>query len=174
MAGVTFFGNPLHLSGEPPRVGERARDFTLHRFSPDEGLVAVTLGDLPRKPRLLNVVPSLDTSVCSTQTKTFSARLDGLGESVAAYVVSADLPFAQGRWCGAEGVDNLQALSDYQDRSFGRSWGLVVEEMKLLARAVFVLDAGGLVTYAQLVPEISHEPDYDPAIAALEDAVGST
>jgi thiol peroxidase len=171
VAQVSFLGNPLTLAGEPPRAGERARDFTLHRFSPDEGMVAVTLADLPAKPRLLSVVPSLDTPVCSVQTTTFEERLSALGDAIAAYTISLDLPFAQARFCGANGVSAMQTLSDYQTRSFGTGWGLLIEEMKLLARAVYVLDPQGTITHAQLVPEISHEPDYEPALAALEDAL---
>src|SRR5258708_26978398 len=112
MAQVSFLGNPLQLSGEPPVAGERAREFTLHRFSPAEGIVAVTLADLPAKPRLLSVVPSLDTPTCSVQTTTFNERLARLGDTIAAYTVSPDLPFAPGRFCGAHGVPNMQALSD--------------------------------------------------------------
>jgi thioredoxin-dependent peroxiredoxin len=168
---VSFLGTPLTLVGEPPRAGDPAPDFTLHRFSPDEGIVAVTLADLPPKPRLLSVVPSLDTPVCSVQTTTFEERLAALGDAIAAYTISLDLPFAQARFCGTEGVTRMQTLSDYQTRSFGTGWGLLIDELKLLARAVFVLDRDGTITHAQLVPEISHEPDYAPALAALEDAL---
>lgn len=173
MAEVTFFGNPLHLSGEPPRAGEQARDFTVHRFSPETGITPFTRADLPAKPVLLNVVPSLDTAVCSTQTKTFNERLARYGDAIAAYTVSLDLPFAQARWCGAEDVANVESLSDYQTRSFGTSWGLLIEELKLLARAVFVLDREGTIVYAQLVPEVSHAPDYEPAVASLDAALAS-
>jgi thiol peroxidase len=168
MTELLFLGNPVHLSAEPPAVGERARDFTVHRFAPGEGIVPVSLDDLPAKPCLVSVVPSLDTPVCSTQTKMFSERLAAYGDRVGAYTVSLDLPFAQARWCGAEGVDNMQTLSDYQTRSFGTSWGMLVDELKLLARAVFVLDADHTVTYAEIVPELSHEPAYAPALAALD------
>jgi thiol peroxidase len=168
MQQLLFLGNPVHLSGDPPEVGEPAREFTAHRFVPGEGIVPFTLADLPAKPTLVSVVPSLDTPVCSTQTKLFAERLAAYGDDVAAYTVSVDLPFAQARWCGAEQVDNMLSLSDYQTRSFGTSWGLLVDEVKLLARSVFVLDAEGTVTYAEVVPEISHEPAYEPALAALD------
>jgi thiol peroxidase len=168
MSQLLFLGNPVHLTGEPPAVGDQAPDFTVHRFVPGEGIVPFTLADLPAKPRLVSVVPSLDTPVCSAQTKMFAERIAAYGDDVAAYTVSVDLPFAQARWCGAEHVENMQSLSDYQTRSFGTSWGMLVDEVKLLARAVFVLDSDGTVTYAEIVPEISHEPAYEPALAALD------
>lgn len=171
MPKLLFLGNPVHLSGEPPVVGDHAPDFVVHRFAPDEGIVPFTLADLPAKPCLVSVVPSLDTPVCSTQTKMFAERVAAYGDDVAAFTVSLDLPFAQARWCGAEHVDNMRSLSDYQTRSFGTSWGLLVDEVKLLARAVFVLDAEGTVTYAEVVPEITHEPAYEPALAALDELV---
>lgn len=104
MSAISFRGEPLHLTGEPPRAGERAREFTLHRFSPEEGIVEVMLADLPRKPRLLSVMPSLDTPTCAEQTRSFNARLAAYGDRVAAYAISVDLPFAQHRFCGAERV----------------------------------------------------------------------
>ena len=171
MTEVTGFGRPLHLVGEPPRPGEPARDFEVHRFTPETGVVRVTLADLPAKPRLLSSVPSLDTPTCHVETKTLNERLSVFGEAVAAYTVSVDLPFAQARWCGIEGVDGVQALSDYKTRSFGTTWGVLVEETQLLARCLFVLDSQGTVAYTQIVPEITHEPDYEPVLAALEELV---
>jgi thiol peroxidase len=173
VAQISFRGDPLHLSGTPPEAGEAARDFTMCRFSPDEGLVDVTLADLPPKPRLLSVVPSLDTPVCSEQTRSFDARLDAYGDSIAAYTISVDLPFAQRRFCDDEGTHNAVTLSDYKTRSFGTGWGMLVEENQLLARGVFVLDAEGTVTYAEVVSDISNEPDYDAAIRALDEVVAS-
>jgi thiol peroxidase len=170
MAQITFRGKPMQLSGEPPRSGDKAPDFRVHRFSPEEGLVPVTLGDLPRKPRLISVVPSLDTGTCATQTRTFNQQLAAFGDDVAVYTVSLDLPFAQARFCGAEGIE-MTTLSDYQDRSFATSWGLLMDDMKLLARSVFVVDADDTIRYAELVPEMTAEPNYDAALAALKDAV---
>jgi thiol peroxidase len=164
---VTFFGEPVELSGTPPRAGEMARDFTVHRFSPEEGIIEVTLADLLPKPRLLNVVPSLDTPVCSSQTRSFSERIRELGPRVVAYTISVDLPFAQHRFCGAEHVDNVVSLSDYRTRSFGTSWGLLMTESQLLARSVFVLDPEGKIRYAQIVSEVTEHPAYDPALEAL-------
>ena len=171
MATITFLGETLHLVGEPPAVGEHARDFVVHGYAAGKGVFPVTWPDLPRKPRLISSVPSLDTPVCSRETVTLNERIGALGPTVAAYTVSVDLPFAQARWCGAEGVENMQSLSDYKTRSFGNSWGLLVQESQLLARAVFVVDADDVVTYAQLVPEVTHEPDYEPLLAALEDLI---
>jgi thiol peroxidase len=171
VAHVTFRGSPLELVGDPPRAGDAAPDFRVHRFSPDAGLVPVTLADLPAKPRLLSVVPSLDTPVCSEQTKEFNRSLAAFGDSIAAYTVSLDLPFAQSRFCDDEGVETMQSLSDYQARSFGSSWGMLIDDLKLLARGVFVLDADDRIVYAELVPEIADYPDYDAALAALRAAV---
>jgi thiol peroxidase len=138
---------------------------------PEAGVVPVALADLPAKSRLISAVPSLDTAVCSVETKTLNQRLAAFADAVAAYTVSVDLPFAQARWCGAEGVTTMQTLSDYKTRSFGTSWGMLVEESQLLARAIFVLDAAGTVVYTQVVREVTHEPEYEPVLAALEDAV---
>jgi thiol peroxidase len=171
---ITFRGDPLHLIGTPPQPGEPARDFTMHRFSPEEGMVEVTLADLPAKPRLLSVVPSLDTPVCSEQTMSFDERLAGYGDRVAAYTISVDLPFAQRRFCDSEGTHNTVTLSDYKTRSFGTSWGMLVDETQLLARGVFVLDADGVVTYAEVVPDISHHPDYDGALRALDNVLAAS
>lgn len=164
---VRLFGRPAHLVGEPPQAGEPARDFAVHTFTPETGIIPVTLADLPSKPRLLSTVPSLDTPVCSAETITFDDKLAVFGEAIAAYTVSLDLPFAQARWCSAQGITMMETLSDWKTRSFGTNWGVLVEESQLLARAVFVLDADGTVVYAQVVPEITHEPDYEPVLAAL-------
>ncbi len=165
---ITFLGNPLHLVGEQPQVGQQAPAFTTHKFVPGEGLKEVTLASLPKKARLISVVPSLDTGVCAKQTKTFNEQLGALGDSIAAYTVSLDLPFAQNRFCGAEGIENLETVSDYQDRSFGTNWGLLIDELKILARAVYVVDRNDTIVYAQVMDEMTHEPDYDAALAALK------
>jgi thiol peroxidase len=168
LAKITFLGNELHLVGEPPAAGERARDFVVHGYAAGRGMFPVTWADMPATPRLISSVPSLDTPVCAQETITLNARIAELGEAVAAYTISVDLPFAQARWCGVEGVENMHSLSDYKTRSFGNSWGVLVEETQLLARAVFVVGADDVVTYAQVVPEVTHEPDYEPILAALE------
>ena len=164
-AAVQFKGNPMTLAGEAVAVGQAAPDFTLHYFQ--DGLQTLTPGDLAGKPTLLSVVPSLDTPVCQIQTKHFNESLGSLGDAVNAVTVSLDLPFAMNRFCGAENVTNIRVASDYQDRSFGQNWGVLIEELKLLARAVFVLDAAGKVVYADVCGEVTDEPNYDAALAAL-------
>jgi thiol peroxidase len=162
---ITFKGNPMTLIGEAVSVGQHAPDFKIHAF--EGGMVAITPADLKGKPTLINVVPSLDTAVCQTQTKQFNEKLASFGDKVQALTVSLDLPFAQNRFCGAENITNLRSASDYQDRSFGTNWGMLIDELKILARGVFVLDADGNITYAQVVPEVTDEPNYDAALEAL-------
>jgi thiol peroxidase len=163
MTQITLKGDPLHLSGEPPHSGDTAPDFTVVN-----GSTQVTLADLPHKPRLLSVVPALETKTCSLQTKAFNDKLASYGDTVAAYTISLDPPDLQAHFCSTEGIENMEVLSDEPARSFGDSWGLVIEETGRLARAVFVLDADDTITYAQIVPEITEEPDYAPALAALD------
>ena len=167
---VTFKGNPMTLAGEAVQVGQPAPDFTLHYF--EGGLKTVTLADLKGKPAFLSVVPSLDTPVCQVQTKKFNAELAALGDQVTALTVSLDLPFAMNRFCGAEEITNLRSASDYQDRSFGQAWGMLIEELKILARGTFVLDADGKVVYAEQVLEVADEPNYDAALDALKSLTG--
>lgn len=164
---VTFKGNPLTLAGQEVKVGQAAPDFKLHYF--EGGLKTISLADLQGKPTMLSVVPSLDTPVCATQTKKFNDELSALGEKVNAVTVSLDLPFAMNRFCGAESIKNMRVGSDYQDRNFGQSYGTLIEELKILSRAVFVLDKGGKVVYAEYVPEVASEPNYGAAMAALKE-----
>lgn len=163
---VTFKGNPLTLAGEAVAVGQQAPDFKLHYF--DDGMHEITPADLQGKPTILSVVPSLDTPVCQTQTKKFNETLGRFGESINALTVSLDLPFAMNRFCGAENITNIRSASDYQDRSFGQNWGTLIDELKILCRAIFVLDAQGKVTHAQYVPEVTDEPGYDSALEAVQ------
>lgn len=164
---VTFKGNALTLAGEEVKVGQPAPAFTLHAF---EGgtLKTITLADIKGKPTLISVVPSLDTPVCAMQTKKFADELAAMGDKINALTVSLDLPFAMNRFCGAENIKSLRSASDYQDRNFGKSWGMLIEELKILARGVFVLDKDGKVVYAQQVKEVATEPDYEPAVKALK------
>jgi thiol peroxidase len=164
---VTFKGNPLTLVGEAVVPGQQAPPFKLHRFV-DGAMKTVTLEDLKGKPTIISVVPSLDTPVCQTQTKRFNQELAALGDRVNALTVSMDLPFAQNRFCGAEGITHLVSASDYQDRNFGLNWGMLIEELKILARGTFVLDASGKVVYAEVVKEVAQEPNYEAALAALK------
>lgn len=163
---VTFKGNPLTLAGEEVKVGAPAPDFALSFYK--DGMHHVRKADLLGKPSIISVVPSLDTPVCQVQTKTFNKRLAALGDKINALTVSLDLPFAMNRFCGAEDIKAMRSGSDYMDRAFGRDFGVLIDELKILARAVFVLDGKGVVQYAQVVKEVASEPDYDAAIAALE------
>lgn len=165
-AAVTFKGNPMTLVGEAVKVGQPAPDFTLHYF--EGGLKTVTPADLLGKPTLISVVPSLDTGTCQIQTKKFNEKVGELGDKVNVVTVSLDLPFAQNRFCGAESIKNMRVLSDYQTRSFGNNWGMLIEELKLLARGTFVLDKAGKVVYAETVDEVASEPNYDATLTALK------
>jgi thiol peroxidase len=165
MAQTALQGNPVKLAGELPAVGSTAPDFTLV----DKDLGDKSLADFAGKKKLLNIVPSLDTPVCATSAKHFNTSMAGRADAVA-LVISADLPFAMGRFCGAEGIDNIVALSMMRSRSFAKDYGVLIEDGPLAgitARAVVVLDADNTVVYTQLVPEITQEPDYDAALAAL-------
>lgn len=163
---VTFKGNPMTLAGDAVAVGQAAPDFKLHYF--EGGMQELTLADLKGKPTLLSVVPSLDTPVCATQTKTFNQNLAEFGDSINAITVSLDLPFGMNRFCGAENITNIRPASDYQDRNFGNAWGTLIEELKIMARAIFVLDADGKITHVEYVSEVAEEPDYDAALAAIK------
>ena len=167
---VTFKGNPIDLVGPRLKAGDKAPAFTCV----GAGLAVITLADTSGKARLFNVVPSLDTPVCNTQTRYFSKELGSLGDQVAAYTVSLDLPFAQARWCTDAHVENVKNLSDVHNHSFGEHYGVLIAGLPipLLARAIFVVDANDKVTYVEYVPEIGQEPDYKPAVEALKAAAG--
>jgi thiol peroxidase len=165
MATVTLQGNKIHTNGELPAVGASAPDFHLV----DGKLNDVHLADYAGKKKLLNIVPSLDTPTCATSTRKFNEHARGR-EDVAVLVVSADLPFAQGRFCGAEGIDNVIPLSMMRSRGFAKDYGVLITDGPLAgitARAVVVIDEKDKVVYTQLVPEIADEPDYQAALAAL-------
>jgi thioredoxin-dependent peroxiredoxin len=164
---VTFKGNPLTLAGEAVTVGQQAPDFTLHYFEAGS-MKTIKPADLKGKPTILSVVPSLDTPVCATQTKKFNEQLGSYGDRINAITVSLDLPFAQNRFCGGENIKNIRCASDYQDRTFGKNWGMLIDELKILARGTFVLDKDGKVVHAQQVKEVTEEPDYDAALKALK------
>jgi len=162
---VTFKGKPMTLLGPELRVGDPAPEFTL--TAGDLATVTPeTLLDEGRRAAMLVVVPSLDTPVCSLESQKFNTRLGELPENVVAAVVSMDLPFAQGRWCGAQGDVKLQMLSDYRDRSFGTNYGLTIAELGLLARAIVVIGKDRTIRYVQIVREVADEPDYDAALKA--------
>ena len=165
MAQTALQGNPVSLSGELPAVGSPAPDFKLV----DKDLGDKTLADFAGKKVLLNIVPSLDTPVCATSTRKFNESFAGRDDAVC-LVVSADLPFAVGRFCSAEGIDNVHALTMMRSRNFAKDYGVLIEDGPLAgitARAIVVIDAAGKVVYTELVPEIGQEPDYDAALKAL-------
>lgn len=165
MTTITLKGNPIHTNGSLPAVGSQAPDFVLV----DAGLNDVTLATYSGKKKLLNIVPSLDTPVCATSTRRFSQAVKDHPQAVF-LMVSADLPFAMNRFCGAEEIDNVITLSLMRGRDFARDYGVLIEDGPLAgitARAVVVLDAADKVVYTQLVPEIAEEPNYDLALAAL-------
>ncbi len=168
---VTFKGNPLTLVGEELHVGSPAPDFDLASYG-SGGMEHIRKADLLGKPTIVSVVPSLDTPVCQVQTRTFNKRLAALGDKINALTVSLDLPFAMNRFCGAEDLKGMRNGSDYMDRSFGTRWGVLIDELKILARAVFVLDAQGVIRYAQVVKEVASEPDDDAALAAIAKLAG--
>lgn len=169
-AAVTFKGNPMTLRGEELKVGDKAPEFTVHYFQ--DGMKTITLSDLKGKPTIISVVPSLDTGVCQIQTKKFNEQLSDISSKINAVTISRDLPFAMNRFCGAESIKGLRVGSDYQSGGFGEAFGLTIDELKLLARAVYVLDADGQVVYSEIVPEVTSEPNYEAAIAALRKLCG--
>lgn len=162
---VTFKGNPLTALGEPLNVGDKAPDFELVA----NDLSSVTLADSSGKTRLLSIVPSLDTGICDAQTRRFNEEISKLGDNVVGYTISADLPFAQKRWCGNAGVERVVTLSDHMGMSFADAYGTHVKELRLEQRAVFVVDPDGVIRYVEYVPEIAQHPDYDAALAALNE-----
>lgn len=163
MVQVTFKGNPVTLVGTPLSVGDKAPDFRV--LSND--LQEKSLSDFAGKVKLISVVPSLDTGICSEQTKRFNQEADKI-ENVHILTISMDLPFAQTRWCSAEGVKNLETLSDHRDADFGKKYGVLIEELRLLARAIFVVDENDNVTYVEYVKEVSSHPDYDAVLEHLQ------
>ena len=163
MSQVTFRGDPLTLVGKLVEVGQAAPDFAVV----DTELNPRSLADFKGRVKLISVVPSLDTAVCSLQTETFEQRSKEAAESAVILTVSLDLPFAQKRWSDEHQTGNITFLSDYQTRCFGEGYGLLIDELKLLARTVLVVDADDRVRYVQLVGEVTDQPDYDAAFAAL-------
>lgn len=164
---ITIHGDPLTLVGKEVKVGEKAPDFAVL----DNELSPVEFSSFQGKVCVISVVPSLDTPVCDIQTRRFNEEASKLGSDVVILTISMDLPFAQKRWCGAAGVDKVTTLSDHRDASFGTSYGVLIKELRLLARAVFVVDRDGVVRYVQLVDEVTNEPDYKSALDAVNKLV---
>ena len=164
---VTIKGSPLTLVGNEIRTPVNAPDVELL----DNDLKPVKLSSFRGKVCIITSVPSLDTAVCDTETRKFNQEATKLGPNVVVLTISMDLPFAQKRWCGAAGVNNVITLSDHRDASFGTSYGILIKELRLLARAIFVVDREGMIRYTQLVKEVTNEPDYD---AVLKEAAKLT
>lgn len=165
MANVTFINNPVTLVGQEVKVGDQAPNFTVLA----NDLSSVSLSDSKGSVRIISVVPSLDTGVCDQQTRTFNVEASKL-ENVQVLTISVDLPFAQKRWCAASGLDNVQTLSDHRDLSFGEAYGVVMQEFRLLARAVFVVNSKDEVVYVEYVTEGTNHPNYDSALEAAKSA----
>ncbi len=160
---VTMKGNPVTLVGNEVKVGQKAPDVELVA----NDLSTVKLSSLSRgKVCIITSVPSLDTAVCDLETRRFNVEAGNLGDDVAVLTVSMDLPFAQQRWCGAADVKNVQTLSDHRDAAFGEKYGVLIKDLRLLARTVFVVDKQGVVRYVEFVKEIASEPNYEAALAA--------
>jgi len=164
---ITFKGNPLTLVGTELNVGDKMPDVSTLA----NDLNPVQLSSYRGKVCVVSVVPSLDTPVCDMQTRKFNEAAGGLGDNVAILTLSMDLPFAQSRWCGAAGVDKVVTLSDHRNAAFGEATGLLIKELRLLARAVFVVDQNGVIQYRQLVKEVTEEPDYKAALEAVKKLV---
>jgi thioredoxin-dependent peroxiredoxin len=167
---VTFKGKAFTLVGPQLKPGDKAPDFECVSNS----LEPVKLSSTPAKARLFSVVPSLDTPVCSMQTKKFEEALGAFKDKLACYTISLDMPFAQKRFCTSENISNMQTLSDVHNHSFGQNYGVLIEGLPipLLSRAVFVIDKAGKITYAEYVPDVPQHPNYDNALTAVRSAVG--
>ncbi|AJY73373.1 thiol peroxidase [Paenibacillus beijingensis] len=157
-------GNPITLLGPELKAGDKAPDFTLNKSLVE----TVSLSDFAGKVKLVSVVPSIDTGVCDAQTRRFNVEAGTLGEKVIVLTVSADLPFAQARWCGAAGVDKVVMLSDYKDNNFGEAYGVLIKEFALDMRAIFVIDENDTIQYVEYLSEMSEHPNYDAAIEAVK------
>ncbi len=164
---VTMKGNPVILLGNEVKVGDTAPDFEVV----DNGLAPVKFSSFRGKVCVLSAVPSLDTPVCDMETRRFNSEAGQLAEDVQILTISMDLPFAQARWCGAAGVSRVTTLSDHRDAAFGSAYGVLIKGLRLLARAVFVVDRQGVIRYVELVKEIATEPDYAAVLEAVKKCV---
>ena len=164
---ITFAGGPLTLVGPEVKVGQQAPDFTLL----DNELNVKTLADFDGKVKVISVVPSLDTGVCDAQTRWFNQDVTKWSDDVVVLTVSMDLPFAQARWCGAAGVNNVITLSDHKDASFGQNYGFLIEELRLLSRGVVVINKDNKVTYVEYVPEVTNPVNFDAVLAAVKEDI---
>ncbi|MBF0488563.1 MAG: thiol peroxidase [Nitrospirae bacterium] len=161
---ITFQGGGLTLLGTEVKVGDKAPEFTVL----DNGLGAVALKDFTGKTVVISVTPSLDTPVCDMQLRKFNESAAKLGTDVVVLNISMDLPFANARFCAAAGIDRVKTLSDYKDASFGMAYGLLIKELRLLTRAIVIIDKTGTIKYIEVVPEVTNHPDYEKALAAVK------
>lgn len=164
---VTFKGGPVTLLGPALKVGDKAPDFRVV----DTTLAEVTLADSKGKTRLISTLPSIDTPVCDTETRRFNEEAAKLPDNVIILTISMDLPFAQKRWCAAAGVERVKLLSDYQERSFALAYGVLIKELGLLSRSIFVVDPDDIIRYVEHVPEVTAEPDYAAALDAAKSGI---
>lgn len=160
---VTFAGNPLTIVGEPIKVGDKAPDFTLLNGS----LEPVQLSDYDGKIKVLAIYPSIDTGVCAAQNRRFNEEASKM-DDIVVLSISCDLPFAQGRFCAAEGLDKIIPLSDHKETEFGSKYGFLLKELRLLSRGTVVINKEGVVTFVEYVPEVTNEPNYDSALEAIK------
>lgn len=160
---VTMKGNPVTLTGQDPQIGQPAPDCALTA----NDLSEVKLSSFKGKKIIISVVPSLDTPVCDLQSKRFNKEAASLSETVI-LTISMDLPFTQKRWCGMTGSDKIKTLSDYRQASFGQTYGVLIENLRLLTRAIFIVDGKGILRYKQIVPEITQEPNYEEALQTVK------
>jgi thiol peroxidase len=164
---ATVGGNPVTLLGPEIKVGDQAPDFKVNK----DLMTEVSLSDYAGKVKLISVVPSVDTGTCDAQTRRFNVEADKLGDNVAILTISVDLPFALSRFCGAAGIDKVVTLSDYKSRAFGQAYGVLIKEIQLDQRAIFILDENNTVRYVEYLTEMKEHPNYDAALEALKELV---
>lgn len=167
MVNITFKGKPVTLVGTEIKVGDKAPDFTVLA----NNLSEKHLSDYKGKVKIISLFPSIDTGVCATQTRTFNKLASELSKDIVILCISNDLPFAQTRFCAAEGIDQVETLSDHRDVDFSTKYGFLIKELRLLARGVVVVDKNDNVRYVEYVPEVTNEPNYDAAIEAAKKLV---
>ncbi len=164
---IKMKGNPLTLVGDEVKVGDTAPDFTVF----NENLEPVKLSSFSGKTVVIISVPSIDTPVCDMEARRFNREAGNLADDIVILTISMDLPFAQKRWCASAGIENIQLLSDYRNASFGNSFGVLIKELGLLARTIFIIDGEGKVQYVQYVKETTDEPDYDEVLTAVNETL---
>jgi len=165
---ITFQGGPLTLTGSEVRLGDKAPDFKVL----DGGLKETGLKDFAGKIKIISVTPSLDTPVCDIQARRFNAEATNLPADVIVLNISMDLPFAISRFCTSAGIDKVKAYSDHRDASFGNGYGVLIKELRLLARSIFIIDKNDVIRYIEIVPEVTKEPDYERALKELKKITG--